>query len=56
MKLNNRGWGIQAMMVMTLILMLCLVFVGVMIQRNFGTIIKTGLPTTKEENTTYESL
>lgn len=49
MKLNNRGWGIQAMMVMTLILMLCLIFVGVMIQRNFGTIIKTPNSNDKEE-------
>lgn len=50
MKLNNRGWGIQAMMVMTLILMLCLILVAAMIQRNFGTIFKNDPTTTDKGN------
>jgi hypothetical protein len=35
MKLNNHGWGLQMMMVFVLILMICLVIVAALIDKNF---------------------
>ena len=35
MKLNNRGWGMQAMMAIVVVLMLALVFVSMMINTKF---------------------
>lgn len=40
MKLNNRGWGLQAMMVFVLILMICLVIVAALIDKNFNGLVK----------------
>ena len=38
--LNNRGWGLQAMLICVLILMLALIVVAILIDSNFGNIIK----------------
>ena len=38
-KLNNRGWGLQAMMVCILILMIALVIVAVIVEKNFKNLI-----------------
>lgn len=40
MKLNNRGWGLQAMMAGVLILMMFLVIVAVLIQKTFEDIME----------------
>ena len=38
-KLNNRGWGIQAMMVCVLVLMIALVVIAVLVDKTFGDIV-----------------
>ena len=35
MKLNNRGWGLHVMMIFVLILMICLVIISALINKNF---------------------
>lgn len=39
MKLNNRGWGLQAMLSIVLILMLALILVVILIEKNFGELV-----------------
>lgn len=39
MKLNNHGWGLQVMMVFVLILMICLVIVSALVNKNFSYLI-----------------
>lgn len=41
MKLNNKGWGIQVMMVFILILMICLVIIATLINSNFKELTNT---------------
>ena len=36
MKLNNRGWGLQAMLAAVLVLMIALVIVAVLVNKTFG--------------------
>lgn len=38
-KLNNRGWGLQVMLACILVLMLGLVIVAILIQRDFGDLL-----------------
>ena len=40
MKLNNRGWGLQAMLVGVLVLMIALVIIAVLIQNTFNNIME----------------
>ena len=40
MKLNNRGWGLQAMLVGVLVLMIALVIIAVLIQKTFNDIME----------------
>ena len=40
MKLNNRGWGLQAMMIGVLVLMIALIITAVLINKVFGDIIE----------------
>lgn len=40
MKLNNHGWGLQVMMIFVLILMICLVIVSALINKNFKQLVK----------------
>ncbi len=39
MKLNNRGWGLQAMLAGVLVLMIALVIIAVLVQKTFGDIM-----------------
>ncbi|MEG2322357.1 MAG: hypothetical protein RSB71_02595 [Bacilli bacterium] len=48
LKLNNRGWGLQIMMVFILILMIGLVITAVLIKQNFGGIFGEVLPDTSK--------
>ena len=46
-KLNNRGWGLQAMMICVLVLMIALVIIAVLIQKTFGDMLNiNGEPST----------
>jgi len=49
LKLNNRGWGLQAMMVLVLVLMIALILVAIMIEKNFGNIVGNDSHTIKLE-------
>ena len=51
MKLNNRGWGMQAMMAIVVVLMLALVFVSMMINTKFkGDVTSSSTQNSKLEN------
>ena len=49
MKLNNRGWGLQAMMVGVLVLMIALVIIAVLVQKTFNDVFE---PIDKENHYT----
>lgn len=51
MKLNNRGWGMQAMMAIVVVLMLALVFVSMMINTKF----KSDVTSSSSQNTKLEN-
>lgn len=52
-KLNNRGWGLQAMMICVLVLMIALVIIAVLIQKTFGDMLNiNGVPPTTVDNST----
>lgn len=46
MKLNNRGWGLQAMLAGVLVLMIALVIIAVLVNKTFGDI----MPSVNDEN------
>ncbi len=51
MKLNNRGWGLQAMLAGVLVLMIALVIIAVLVNKTFDNI----MPSINDENN-YESV
>ena len=46
MKLNNRGWGLQAMLAGVLVLMICLIIIAVIANKTFSNI----MPSINDEN------
>lgn len=55
MKLNNRGWGLQAMMICVLVLMIALVIVAVLVNKVLEPILGSSEPVEKTQ-TTYQDL
>lgn len=59
MKLNNRGWGLQAMLLCVLVLMIALVIVAVLVNqlgKTLGIQTKPNNPTQTETKVTYTDL
>ena len=61
MKLNNRGWGLQAMLVGVLVLMIALVIIAILVQKTFDDIMnpinnnQSGFNHKVEEKSEYKS-
>lgn len=54
MKLNNRGWGLQAMLAGVLILMIALVIISVLVQKTFDNIVPENNSNKNEINNKVE--